>query len=590
MKVVILCGGLGTRLREETEFRPKPLVEIGSRPVLWHIMKSYAHYGFQEFVLCLGYRGNMINDYFLNYEAMNNDFTITLGQRSQILLDGSHQEQGFRVTLADTGLESMTGGRIRRIAKYVGEDTFMMTYGDGLCDINIGRLLEFHRSHGLLATVTTVRPVLRFGVVDIDEENRVLEFKEKPVSEGWISAGFFVFNRGIFDYLSGDDCILERGPWSGWRARETCGVPSRGLLLCYGHLSRLPAPEPSLGFGQSALESVVMSDLFWRDRATLVTGATGLLGSWLVPRLVAAGADVVCLVRDWVPQSELVRTGMLDRVKVVRGDVCDRDTLERALGEYEIETVLHLDAQTIVGIANSNPISTFETNIQGTWNLLEVCRRSPKVRSVVIASSDKEYGTQEVLPYSEETPLAGSHPYDVSKSCADLLAHTYAVSYDLPVAITRCGNFYGGGDLNWNRVVPSTIRSVIRGERPVIRSDGHFIRDYFYVEDGVAAYMLLAERLAADATLRGMAFNFSNEIQVTVLDLVRRILAVMGSTLEPDIRNEAVNEIRCQCLSAERARRLLQWAPMFGLDGGLARTIAWYSEFFIDERASRSVT
>jgi len=212
MKVVILCGGLGTRLREETEFRPKPLVEVGSRPVLWHIMKSYAHYGFQEFVLCLGYRGNMIKDYFLNYEAMNNDFTITLGQKSQILLDGSHQEQGFRVTLAETGLETMTGGRLKRIAKYVGEDTFMMTYGDGLSDVDIGRLLEFHRSHGRLATVTTVRPVVRFGVLDIGEEDRVLEFKEKPMSEGWINAGFFVFNAGIFDYLPGDDCILERAP------------------------------------------------------------------------------------------------------------------------------------------------------------------------------------------------------------------------------------------------------------------------------------------------------------------------------------------------------------------------------------------
>jgi glucose-1-phosphate cytidylyltransferase len=227
MKVVILCGGLGTRLREETEFRPKPLVEIGARPVLWHIMKAYAHYGFQEFVLCLGYRGRMIKDYFLNYEAMNNDFTITLGQKSQILLDGSHQEQGFRVTLAETGLETMTGGRLKRIAKYVGEDTFMMTYGDGLSDVDIGRLLEFHRSHGRLATVTTVRPVVRFGVLDIGEEDRVLEFKEKPMSEGWINAGFFVFNTGIFDYLSGDDCILERAPLERL-ARE-------GKLAAYRH-------------------------------------------------------------------------------------------------------------------------------------------------------------------------------------------------------------------------------------------------------------------------------------------------------------------------------------------------------------------
>ena len=334
---------------------------------------------------------------------------------------------------------------------------------------------------------------------------------------------------------------------------------------------------------------MAMSDAYWRDRPTLVTGATGLLGSWLVPRLVAEGADVLCLVRDWVPQSELVRTGMLERVKVIRGDVRERDTLERALGEFEIEAVFHLAAQTIVGIANRNPVSTFESNIQGTWNMLEACRRSPTVRSLVVASSDKAYGDQEVLPYTEEVAVAGSHPYDVSKSCADLLAQAYAVSYGLPVAITRCGNFYGGGDLNWNRVVPGTIRSVIRGERPVIRSDGQFVRDYLYVEDAAGAYMLLAERLAADESLRGMAFNFSNETQVTVLDLVRRILARMRSTLEPEIHGEAVNEIRRQYLSAERARRLLQWAPRFTLDEGLARTVAWYSDFFNYEPKNATV-
>ena len=203
--------------------------------------------------------------------------------------------------------------------------------------------------------------------------------------------------------------------------------------------------------------------------------------------------------------------------------------MERALGEYEIDTVFHLAAQTIVGIANRNPVSTFEANIQGTWSVLEACRRSPAVKQVVLASSDKAYGDQEHLPYDEDTPLQGRHPYDVSKSCADLIAHTYAVSYGLPVAITRCGNFYGGGDLNWNRIVPGTIRSVLRGQRPVIRSDGKFVRDYFYVEDGANAYMVLAEALARRPDLRGEAFNFSNEIQVTVLDLVQAILQKMGS-------------------------------------------------------------
>jgi CDP-glucose 4,6-dehydratase len=319
---------------------------------------------------------------------------------------------------------------------------------------------------------------------------------------------------------------------------------------------------------------------FWRDRPVFVTGGTGLVGSWLVRRLVEAEADVVCLVRDWVPQSELARTRLIERVKVVRGDVCDQALLERTLGEYEIATVIHLAAQTIVGIANRNPISTFETNIQGTWALLEACRRTPTVRQIVVASSDKAYGDQPVLPYDETTPLQGQHPYDVSKSCSDLIAQMYAKSFDLPVSVTRCGNFYGGGDLNWNRIIPGTIRSIVRGERPIIRSDGTYIRDYFYVEDGAAAYMLLAEQMAARPELRGEAFNFSNELQVPVRELVERILAIMSSTLTPDVRNEASNEIIHQYLSARKAREQLGWSPLFTLDQGLERTVAWYRDFF----------
>lgn len=318
---------------------------------------------------------------------------------------------------------------------------------------------------------------------------------------------------------------------------------------------------------------------FWQDRPVLVTGGSGLVGSWLVRKLLAEKASVTCLLRDWVPRSEFVQGRLIDRVNVVRGDVRDLAVLERTLGEYEIDSVFHLAAQTIVGIANRNPISTFETNVQGTWALLEACRRSPAVKQVVVASSDKAYGDSEVLPYDERTPLAGRHPYDVSKSCADLIAQTYHETYKLPVIVTRCGNFYGGGDLNWNRIVPGTIRSALRGQAPVIRSDGKYVRDYFYVEDGAAAYMLLAERLASCPDLAGHAFNFSNEIQVTVLGLVERILTAMGSGLKPDVRNEASNEIRLQHLSAAKAREMLGWKPLFNLDQGLALTIDWYREF-----------
>ncbi|MGD1069413.1 MAG: GDP-mannose 4,6-dehydratase [Bryobacteraceae bacterium] len=312
----------------------------------------------------------------------------------------------------------------------------------------------------------------------------------------------------------------------------------------------------------------------------LVTGATGLVGSWLVKRLTKVHAEVICLVRDWVPQSELVSSGQLDCVKVVRGDVRDQALVERCLGEYEIRTVFHLAAQTIVGVANRNPVSTFETNIGGTWSLLEACRRSPATEQIVVASSDKAYGDQAVLPYDETTSLRGKHPYDVSKSCADLISAAYAHTYNLPVSITRCGNFYGGGDLNWSRIVPGTIRSIIRGERPVIRSNGQCLRDYFYVEDGAAAYMHLAEKMSSNPEVIGEAFNFSNEVRLTVAELVGRILRIARCSLEPDIQAVAKNEIMHQYLSAEKARLMLGWSPQCGIDDALQSTLAWYRQYF----------
>jgi CDP-glucose 4,6-dehydratase len=283
----------------------------------------------------------------------------------------------------------------------------------------------------------------------------------------------------------------------------------------------------------------------------------------------------VGILRDFVPTSRLLRGGPPAGMTVVGGDVRDRDLLERVMGEYEVECVFHLAAQTIVGIANANPVSTFEANITGTWNALEAARRSPRVRRVVLASSDKAYGAHATLPYTEDMPLRGEHPYDVSKSCADLIARAYFATYGLPVAITRCANLYGGGDLNWNRLVPGVIRDVVAGRRPVIRSDGTLVRDYLYVEDAVDAYLDLL-RAMDSAAIHGEAFNVSAGNQLTVLDLTRRILERMGSSLDPDVRSEAAHEIPHQYLAADKARRVLGWRPRFGLDAGLDRTIAWY--------------
>ncbi len=315
---------------------------------------------------------------------------------------------------------------------------------------------------------------------------------------------------------------------------------------------------------------------FWKGRRVFVTGCTGILGSWLTQALVDAGATVVGLVRDRVPHSHLFRSGTHTRIVQADGDITDYPLLERALNEYEIDTVFHLAAQPLVRVANRMPVGTFETNVRGTWLLLEACRLSKIVQRIVVASSDKAYGDQDRLPYTEDTPLQGRHPYDVSKSCADLIARAFAYTYEMPIGVTRCGNIYGGGDLNWDRIVPGTMRSVLRGERPVIRSDGKFVRDYFFVEDAALAYLALAEKLHGPGVM-GEAFNFGTETPLDVLALVRRILGLMGhDDLEPMILNEATLEIPRQYLDCSKARRLLDWRPRFTLDEALTRTIAWY--------------
>jgi CDP-glucose 4,6-dehydratase len=303
------------------------------------------------------------------------------------------------------------------------------------------------------------------------------------------------------------------------------------------------------------------------------------VGSWLTRALVARGASVVALLRDWSAGSELVRSGLIQRIDVVCGSIDDQALLERVLGEYEIRTVFHLAAQTIVGTAITHPLTTFESNVRGTWCLLEAARRGGKSPHLLVASSDKAYGTQDALPYREDAPLLATGPYDVSKACADMVAQSYFHTYGLPVCVTRCGNFFGGGDLNWNRIIPGTIRSIVRGERPILRSDGGPRRDYFYVRDGVRAYLHLAERMATDPKVIGEAFNFSNEAPMTVLQVVDLILATMQSNLTPDIRNEAQHEIPHQYLSAEKARRLLGWAPRYEFPEAMRETIAWYQAY-----------
>jgi CDP-glucose 4,6-dehydratase len=316
---------------------------------------------------------------------------------------------------------------------------------------------------------------------------------------------------------------------------------------------------------------------FWKNKKVLVTGATGLVGYWLTKRLIESGSQVVTLIRDYDPQSELIRSNDVNKVFVVKGSLEDISSLKRAVIQHEVEIIFHLGAQTIVGTALKDPLNTFEANIRGTYNLLEVCRENKEqIETFLIASSDKAYGDHDKLPYKEDYALQGRHPYDVSKSCADLLAMTYFHSYNIPVVVARCGNIFGGGDLNWSRIIPGTIRSFYQGEAPIIRSDGTFIRDYLFVDDAVSAYMAMAEN---SSKVAGESFNFGPNKPVSVLEIVSMIQKIMGVSIDPKILAIAKAEIHSQYLDSQKAEKMLNWRPVFSLEEGLKKTINWYVKY-----------
>jgi CDP-glucose 4,6-dehydratase len=317
---------------------------------------------------------------------------------------------------------------------------------------------------------------------------------------------------------------------------------------------------------------------FWKGKTVFVTGATGLMGGWLVKALLREGAEIVALVRDAAPKSMAVREGLIDEIAVVTGELESLETMQRAIAEYEPHTVFHLAAQPLVQVAKRDPVGTLRANVMGTWNVLEACRLAGH-SNVVVASSDKAYGASEKLPYKETQPLEGRYPYDVSKSCADLVAQMYAATYGVKVAIARCGNLFGGGDLNFSRTIPGVVKATLAGERFVIRSDGKFVRDFLYVKDAAEAYLLLGERLAEDAAVAGEAFNFSLETRLTVLEIVEMTLGIMRrKDLEPVIQNAASAEIREQYLDAGKAREKLRWKPKYAMEEAIAETVEWYRE------------
>ena len=476
--MAILCGGRGTRLQERTRSIPKPMVEIGGRPILWHVIQIYLAQGFDRFLLLTGYRSEQI-ERFVAAETW---------------------PSGTAIRCLDTGLDTPTGGRVARAREALEGEDFCLTYADGVADVDLDALLAEHAAHGATVTMTVVQPELQFGVAKLDAENRISGFEEKPRSEHWINGGFLCCTGGLFDVLTDASRARARAAGASGRGRVAARLSSPGLLGLHGHLQGRRGPQRPVGERGGTVEAVEL-----KGRTALVTGAYGLLGAWLTRALLREGVRVVTIRRDDAQNSALTLLGLTGEVDTVHGDIVTDGLVERAIGEYDVDTVFHLAAQTQVGTAHRSPLSTFEANIRGTWLLLEACR-THGCAAVVVASSDKAYGRQEQLPYTEAQALTPTFPYDVSKAAADLLTRSYFHTYGLPAAVTRFANLYGGGDTNRQRLIPETIAAVLEGRAPVIRSDGSPERDFLYVEDAAEAYLAVWRLLLAGRG-GGEAFN-----------------------------------------------------------------------------------
>jgi len=577
IQTIVLCGGIGTRLREETEFKPKPMVQIGDKPILWHIMKIYNHYGYRDFILALGYKGNDIKDYFLKHKYYSQDFSFNPAEGDTFnFLKNGKEENDFNITFAETGSETPHGERVLKLKNYIHGDLFMVTYGDGLADIDIQKLVEFHKSHGKMATITGAHPESRWGLVNSDGNNMITEFAQKPMLYDYVNGGFMVFNKEFFNVLRAGDMIEDalmrlipqqqvalykhEGFWYGMDTYKD-----------FLHLNQLWEKDPKWKIWRENTDKPNLMPVFQKmtphnQKTVLVTGGTGFIGSNLVKELIQQGQRVVVL-DNISPEEGNLPAGAI----FYKADIRDKKISE-IFEKEKPSIVFHLAAKPIVQDVYNNPYEAIETNIMGTVNVLESCRNQKNVESIIIASSDKAYGKPTSLPYSEHHPLKGDHPYDVSKSSADLIAHTYAKTYGMPILITRFSNVFGPGDKNSSRIVPGIIESASENKELLLRSDGTMIREYVYVKDVVDGCI----RLAKHKENFGEAFNFGSKNIHSVLEVIEKAEKVLGRKINYKILNNAKNEIPEQYLDWTKAKELLGWEPKTSLEEGLKETFDWH--------------
>ena len=574
IKTIILCGGTGTRLKEETEFKPKPLVQIGEKPIVWHIMKIYAHFGFNNFILALGYKGDQIKDYFLKSKYYNADFLFNTkeGQVTKFLKNSSDENE-FNITFADTGLETPHGERILKLKPYIEEDIFMVTYGDGVSNIDIKKLIDFHRSHGKIATISGVHPISRWGLINSDENHLVSEFSQKPLLFDYVNGGFMVFNKEFFDYIKPGEMIED-----SWAKL----IPMKQVAL-YKHegfwygmdtykdfliLNELWEKDPQWKVWGTPKE-IIMPVL---QKTTLVTGGAGFIGSNLVNELIRQGQRVVVIDDLSSGKKENISSEAI----FYQSDIRNKKVIEEIFEKEQPSIVYHFAARPLVEDAYHNPFEVIDTNIMGTVNILESCRKQNNIESIIVVSSDKAYGKSQQLPYNESTPLKGDHPYDVSKSSADLIAQTYAKTYNLPIHITRFSNVFGPQDTNFSRIIPGIIESIIKNMELQIRSDGTMIREYTYIKDIVLACIKLANHKRDF----GEESTFGSKNIMSVLDVIRKTEETLGVKVNYKILNNTKNEIPTQYLDWTKAKEKLQWEPSVNFEEGIRETFNWHKNNF----------
>ena len=565
IKTIILCGGMGTRLREETEFKPKPLVDIGGKPMIWHIMKIYAHFGYNNFILALGYKGEMFKDYFLNQQLQN-----------QLLQQiPAEQPDNFKMIFADTGLETPHGERVLKLKDYLkDDDMFMVTYGDGVADIDIEKLIAFHKSHGKMVTMTGVHPASRWGLVNTDQNDIIAEFSQKPMMQDYANGGFWICNKEFLNYLEPGDMIeyplkkliplkqavlyKHEGFWYGMDTYHD-----------FLHLNKLWKEDPKW----KIWDTPKLIPMETRQKTVLVTGGAGFIGSHLVNKLVNQNHHVVVI--DDLSSGK--RENVHARATFYQDDVRDKKIAD-IFEKENPASVYHFAARPLVQEAYENPYDAIETNVMGTANILEICRQRKNLESIIIVSSDKAYGKSSQLPYAEHHPLQGDHPYDVSKSSADLIAQTYAKTYGMPVLITRFSNVFGPGDVNFSRIIPGIMESLIKNKELEIRSDGTMIREYTHVNDIVDGCI----KLANHKQHFGEAFNFGSENVFSVLDVIKKSEEALGTKISYKILNTAKNEIPAQYLDWSKAKEKLQWQPNTSFEQGIKETFDWHKNSHLE--------